>query len=91
MRNVCFVFAALALASACASSTPVRTPSGKPGLQVHCGSRVEDCYDEARRMCPAGYYQVDRKGQVVEVAETPSGPVAFPTGDHEVLVECKGP
>lgn len=80
-------FASVALSVACTTADPVRIPNGDKGFAVHCGDRLDDCYDEARRQCPDGEFVV--LGTSQPVVTTAAGPEPVTDDRHEMLVDCR--
>jgi hypothetical protein len=71
------LLSALALAG-CATSTPIRTPSGDTAHLVQCHHDLLACYKTADRLCPVGY----------EVVDARDGRNGFGYSERYVVVRC---
>ena len=82
--------AAFLAGCATSSSKSVKGPSGGQAYIVQCASaRIDSCYEEAAKVCPAGYRIADRgdnpNGSFVPVG----GMLMAVRGPSTMLVECK--
>ena len=92
MNELKAIAAALAVTciAGCATSKPIQGPNGTTAYFVKCGSAVIDkCYEEAARVCPAGYAFLDKdqNGNTLIVPNA-IGAVAV-RGPISMLVQCK--
>ena len=58
LRRACLVAAALAGAGCSVTAVPIHGSDGKPYTYIDCSSMfqsLDDCYQEANRVCPGGY------------------------------------
>ena len=81
LRRACLLTAALAGAGCSVTAVPIHGSDGKPYTYVDCSSMfqsLDDCYQEANRVCPSGYRIVN------SVA-----PRANPFGN--LVIECTSP
>ena len=82
-------FATLAL-SACATSKPIKGPSGGTAYFIKCGSAVIDkCYEEAAAVCPKGYVVADSQANPNGMIVPTGGSLLMARGPNSMLVECK--
>lgn len=68
---------------------PLRGPNGRPGYSMKCsgfGRTLQECYEKAGQVCPAGYDVVDRASGMVAVPVN-GGVMAAP--QHSLVIECK--
>lgn len=89
IKRIVLIFAALALAS-CATSTPMKGPSGGTAYFIKCGSAViEACYEEAAKACPNGYTFADRQANPNAMVVSSGTGFLVARGPNTMLVECK--
>lgn len=80
------LLAALLCLNSCAPVQPIQLqgPNGRPAYTMQCsgmGRTIEQCYQAASQVCPAGYAIIDR----------PAGPTGFvPVGGMLVGVQRQG-
>ena len=74
----------------CATSRPIKGPSGNTAYVIKCGSaRIDLCYEEAAKVCPTGYISADRQDNA-NVAIVPMGRgFMMARGPNTMLIECK--
>lgn len=89
MKSITAIVFIAALA-ACATSKPIKGPTGGTAYFIKCGSAVIDkCYEEAAKVCPKGYTFADGQANP-NGAVTPIGNSALLIrGPNSILVECK--
>jgi hypothetical protein len=86
VRNTTFVIGIL-LASGCgAGSHAVRGPDGSQHQAISCRRSIENCWEEAARVCERGYDIVDKDSNITMVP-TANGPIAVQK--YNVLVRCR--
>ena len=81
LRRACLLAAALAGAGCSVSAVPIHGSDGKPYVYLDCSRMIQsldDCYQEANRVCPGGYRIVN------SVA-----PRSNPFGN--LVIECSSP
>lgn len=77
MKTFALPLVIAAALAGCAQSNQVMGPSGKVNHSIRCGAMlIDQCYEEAARVCPASYDMIDRPTRHV--------------GPNLMLVECKG-
>lgn len=66
MLKILTVFLAI-LSSGCASmqSKPVLGPNGRPSYVVECLGKEQNCYPQAKKLCPQGYHITESKYRAV--------------------------
>lgn len=74
----------------CATSTPIQGPNGTQAFLISCGSAViEQCYEEAAKVCPQGYNFLDKNGNPNTVIMPVGNSYMAVRGRNKMLVECK--
>ena len=81
----------LLLLTSCASVQPreFRGPNGRTAYSMRCsgmGRTLDDCYQKAGELCPAGYDIVDRASGTIALPVR-GGILAAP--QHSLAIECK--
>lgn len=82
------------LIGACSTSKPVTLPDGRVGRVVECNgtmNSIAGCYEEAGKMCPAGYTVLDAQQERGRAAlpDGTGGYNVLPTAHRMMLVACK--
>lgn len=76
MKTLALTLVIAAALAGCAQSKQVIGPSGKVNHSIRCGAMlIDQCYEEAARVCPKGYDVIDRPTRVI--------------GPNLMMVECK--
>jgi hypothetical protein len=74
------------LLGGCAHVDSATGPDGRPQYTIDCTGEPGVCFDKAGKLCPGGYYLVERRSGSSEVRYT-AGLIAAPT--TRLLIECK--
>src|SRR4051812_28106820 len=72
--------------SSCATSTPIMGPNGAQHFNVSCPRTIENCYEEAARVCPNGYQVVDKNDNSTLV---PVNGSVVAARKFSMLIECR--
>lgn len=80
----------LLILTSCATSKEIPGPNGTPAYLISCGNAViEQCYEEAARICPRGYVFLDKNGNQSAVLMPVGGGFMAVPGRNKMLVSCK--
>lgn len=76
--------------TACVTTKIINGPNGQPAQFIKCGSsHIENCYEEAAKLCPKGYDTVtQRDNPNATVAPVGAGYVVA-HGRASMMVQCK--
>ena len=90
MRIFTIIVAALSL-TACATSREIQGPNGGTAYFIKCRSgSIDECYEEAAKVCPNGYTFADKQNNPNAVAlSNGAGGFNVIRGPNSMLVECK--
>jgi len=78
------------LISGCATSKSIQGPNGSQAYLISCGSAViEQCYEEASKVCPGGYIFLDRNNNPNTVIMPIGNSYMVVRGRNKMFVECK--
>jgi hypothetical protein len=86
MSRVILVAALAAFLGGCVHVDSSTGADGRPQYTIDCNGEPSSCFDKAGKLCPGGYYLVERRSGSSEVPYT-GGIIAAPT--TRLVIECK--
>ena len=90
MKSLAIALVAMLALLGCATSTPIKGPSGNTAYLVKCGSaRIDLCYEEAGKVCPNGYIFADRQENPNAIIAPMGAGYMMARGPNTMLIECK--
>lgn len=89
-RLILFLMIGSLFSCSSASSKKVIGPNSREAYFVKCAPlALDDCYEEAIRLCPTGYNFLDKNNNSSSVTMPMGGMFFTSSGPNTILIDCK--